>query len=220
MTMNEFQKLGRVARSNYDRLSRWYDYLAAGSEWRAQAAGLELLRLHEGDTVLEIGSGTGQALLVVARSVGNSGKVFGIDLSWGMIAKAADKLEKASLSERSSLLRGDAVHLPFQGDFCDAILMSFTLELFHPGDMSRVLSECQRVLRESGSLCVVALAEKEDPGPMSRMYGWAHRNFPEWLDCRPIDVQSVVSQAGLQIQDMIEMGMWGLPIQILLAEKS
>ena len=69
--MNELQKSGRAARSNYDRLSRWYDLLAAGSERHAQAAGLELLKVMEGDTVLEIGSGTGQALLVLARSAGN-----------------------------------------------------------------------------------------------------------------------------------------------------
>ena len=217
--MNESQRSYRVTRSNYDRLSRWYDLLTARSEHRAQAAGLGLLSVEEGDTILEIGPGTGQALLALARSVGDRGMVIGIDLSSGMLSQAAAKLRKADLSQRAALVGGDALQLPFHSEFCAAVFMSFTLELFSPGEITTVLSECQRVLRNGGALCAVTMMENTDPGLMSRAYVWAHRKFPHFIDCRPIDVQSIVSQASFQIRDMQVMGMWGLPIQIVLAIK-
>lgn len=215
--MNETQKSSRVTRSNYDRLSPWYDLLAGRSERRAKAAGLEILAVQEGDTVLEIGSGTGQALLALARSVGSSGKVVGIDLSGGMISQAAAKVSRAALSQRAALVCGDTLYLPFQTSFCDAVFMSFTLELFPPDSITTVLSECQRVLRNGGSLCVVAMAERANPGLPIRMYTWAQQKFPAVIDCRPINVQAVISQAGFQLREAVEMEMWGLPIGIVLA---
>lgn len=215
--IQEFQQSSRVTRSNYDRLSRWYDLLAARSERRAKEAGLEILAIQEGDTILEIGSGTGQALLALARSVGSSGKVVGIDLSKGMISQAAAKISRTALSQTAALVRGDAFYLPFQANFCDAVFMSFTLELFPPDGILTVLSECQRVLRNGGSLCVVAIAERANPGLPVRMYTWAQRSFPAVIDCRPIDVQGVTPQAGFQIREAVDMEMWGLPIGIVLA---
>jgi demethylmenaquinone methyltransferase/2-methoxy-6-polyprenyl-1,4-benzoquinol methylase len=159
-------------------------------------------------------------LLWLGQSIGSPGKVVGIDRSGGMLAQAAGKLQKAALSTRADLVNGDAVHLPFQADFCDGIIMSFTLELFLPEEMIAVLAECRRVLKHAGRLCVVAMAETTDPGSMYRVYAWGPRIFPEWIDCRPIDVQSALSQASFQIRDVIEIGMWGLPIRIVLAEKS
>jgi demethylmenaquinone methyltransferase/2-methoxy-6-polyprenyl-1,4-benzoquinol methylase len=215
--IQEFQHSSRVTRSNYDRLSPWYDLLAGRSERRAKEAGLEILAVKEGDTVLEIGSGTGQALLALARSVGSSGSVVGIDLSRGMISQAAAKISRTALSQRAALVCGDALYLPFQASFCDAVFMSFTLELFPPDDSLIVLSECQRVLRNGGSLCVVAMAERANPGLPIRMYTWAQQKFPAVIDCRPIDVQGVMSQAGFQIRDAVDMEMWGLSIGIVLA---
>ena len=215
--IQEFQHSSRVTRSNYDRLSPWYDLLAGRSERRAKEAGLEILAVQDGDTVLEIGSGTGQALLALARRVGRSGKVVGIDLSRGMISQAAARGSRVSLSQRAALVCGDALYLPFQANFCDAVIMTFTLELFPPDGIITVLSECQRVLRNGGSLCVVAMAERANPGLPIRMYTWAQRKFPAVIDCRPIDVQGVISQAGFQIRDAVKMEMWGLPIGIVLA---
>lgn len=215
--IQEFQHSSRVTRSNYDRLSPWYDLLAGRSERRAKEAGLEILAVKVGDTVLEIGSGTGQALLALARSVGSSGNVVGIDLSRGMISQAAAKISRTALSQRAALVCGDALYLPFQASFCDAVFMSFTLELFPPDDSLIVLSECQRVLRNGGSLCVVAMAERANPGLPIRVYTWAQQKFPAVIDCRPINVQAVISQAGFQIREAVDMEMWGLSIGIVLA---
>ena len=215
--MNETQKSSRVTRSNYDRLSRWYDLLAGRSERRAKEAGLEILAIQEGDTVLEIGSGTGQALLALARRVGSSGKAVGIDISKGVISQAAAKVSRTAHSQRAALVCGDARYLPFQANFCDIIYMSFTLELFPPDGITTVLSECQRVLRNGGSLCVVAMAERANPGLPVRMYTWAQRKFPAMIDCRPIDVQEVITRAGFQIREAVDLEMWGLPIIIVLS---
>jgi demethylmenaquinone methyltransferase/2-methoxy-6-polyprenyl-1,4-benzoquinol methylase len=218
--MDECQKVSRTDRSNYDRLSRWYDLLAAGGERRAQAAGLQMLPVQPGDMVLEIGSGTGGALLALAGSTGEAGRAIGLDLSRGMLGQAAAKLHKSGLSHRAALVRGDALQLPFQSAACDAVFISFTLELFSPDEIANVLVECWRVLKSGGVVCAVALDRLANPGLASKLYGWAQRSLPDLVDCRPIDVLRFVSQAGFRLRDVAEMQMWGIPVRIVLAEKT
>ncbi|MFC2083133.1 class I SAM-dependent methyltransferase [Candidatus Bipolaricaulota bacterium] len=100
-----------VTKANYDRLSRWYDWMAARSERKAVQAGLDLLAASEGETILEIGYGTGRAIEALARAVGESGRVVGIDLSEGMHRVAVKRVERAGLSHRVDLICGDATFL-------------------------------------------------------------------------------------------------------------
>jgi demethylmenaquinone methyltransferase/2-methoxy-6-polyprenyl-1,4-benzoquinol methylase len=223
--MINLPEISRVTRSKeqalaaYDRFSRWYDWLSASSERPLAELGLRKLNASAGETALEIGFGTGHALLALASAVGASGRVVGIDISRGMFNVASEKIARANLSQRVTLEQGDAVALPFASDFFDAIFISFTLELFDTPEISIVLAECRRVLKPDGRIGIVAMARDEQENIPQRIYEWFHQRMPAYVDCRPIYVQSALDQACFQIQSVTRKMMWGLPVEICIAQK-
>jgi len=218
MHMQPVNRSKAQAQATYDRLSRWYDVLAGSSEKRLIDAGLLRLAVHDGDKVLEIGCGTGHAILVLARAAGDSGRVYGLDISAGMLRVAQQGVNRAGLSGRVDLHQGDAAQLPFDDASLDAIFSSFTLELFDTPDIPVVLGECRRVLRDGGRLCIVAMSRAGKRGLMLRLYEWAHDRFPRYVDCRPIYAQAAVQAAGFRLVDGIVKSTWGLPVEIVVAE--
>jgi ubiquinone/menaquinone biosynthesis C-methylase UbiE len=207
------------ARMAYDRLSRWYDVLAGSSERKYTDRALEILAALPGESILEIGYGTGQALISLAKATGPTGKVTGIDLSPGMLSLARERVEKAGVSGWVHLDCGDAINLPYPEDSFQAILMSFTLELFDTPEIPRVLQECRRVLDPRGRIGIVAM-DKGQSNLAVRLYEQAHQRFPTLLDCRPIYASQAVAEAGFQIHKQVGFSMWGLPGEIVIGRKS
>ena len=222
--MTDPLKISRVTRSKqqaiaaYDRLSRWYDLLSASSEQPLAELGLMKLNAGASEKILEIGYGTGQALLALASAVGDSGKVVGIDISRGMFKVASQKIARANLAHRVVLEQGDAANLPFKTDSFDAIFTSFTLELFDTPEIATVLAESRRVLKPGGRIGIVAIAQDSSPNIPLRIYEWFHKHMPAYVDCRPIYAQSALKLAGFQIQDVTRKWMWGLPVEICVAK--
>jgi ubiquinone/menaquinone biosynthesis C-methylase UbiE len=195
-------------RAFYNKIAKVYDVLAEHSEAPVRKAGLEMLDAQPGQKVLEIGFGTGHSLIELAKSVGSSGKVYGIDLSDKMVEISQKLAEKEGLGERIELSCGDALHLPYESESLDGVFMSFTLELFDTPEIPLVLAECRRVLRPRGRIVVVGMSRAKPEGLMMEMFEWTHRHFPNYLDCRPILVRQALEDAGFKICDAKIMKMW------------
>lgn len=181
---------------------------------------MELLHAREGERILEIGFGTGHCLLSLARDVGLSGRVYGVDLSQGMADIATTRLQKAGVMERVDLQVGDATSLPVPPASLDAVFMSFTLELFDTPEIPVVLNQCWKALRNGGRIVVVAMGQPEKPGAAVRIYEWFHARMPAAVDCRPIPAGRMVEEAGFLTSQKRSMSMWGLLVEIILAYKN
>ena len=205
-------------RKYYNKIAKFYDALSEKSEGPLKQLGLKRLAAAPGESVLEVGFGTGHSLVSLAAAVGPEGKVYGIDISDEMVDLAQERLTHAGLNDRSELRRGDAEHLPYDENSLDAIFFSFTLELFDTPQIPIVLNECKRVLKPGGRIAVVAVSREGEPGAMIKIYEWTHAHFPNLLDCRPIYVERALTAAGFTIKDKSIESMW-VPVEVIVAEK-
>ena len=209
------------ARSSYNRLSRWYDLIAGSTEKKYRDWGLAKLAAQPGEKILEIGFGTGHCLVSLAKSVGQNGHVIGLDISDGMLAIAQQRLQTEGLKKYVDLYLGDATRLDFiEANHLDGVFMSFTLELFDNPEIPLVLRECYRVLKPGGRTAIVSMTKTNPPNVPVRMYEWFHQHMPDYADCRPIFARQALEQNGFVIQDVSVSSMWGLPVEIVLGEKS
>jgi len=206
------------AKTGYNQMSRWYDFISGSSEKKYRDLGLQKLNAREGEQVLEIGYGTGHCILALAQAVGSNGKVCGLDISDGMQAMSEARVRAAGLSEHVDLRTGDAASLPFDENRFDSVFMSFTLELFDTPEIPLVLTECLRVLRPGGRIAVVSLIKKS--ALAVDIYEWFHERMPVSVDCRPILAQDDLAAAGFEIRSVDSLTMWGLPVEIILAVKA
>jgi ubiquinone/menaquinone biosynthesis C-methylase UbiE len=219
MPIEPVRRSKRQAQATYTWLSRWYDVAEDPAERRSRAMGLRLLHVEPGERILEIGFGTGHALVAMARGIGSSGTVYGIDVSRGMLTRTRARLQQAGLMHRVELVLGDGARLPYRDGCFDALFMSFVLELFDTPEIDEVLHECRRVLRHGGRLGVVSLASRSPGGVMPRLYTWLHRRCPTVVDCRPIPVHDALAGAGFQVEQTAPLDIFGLPVEATLARK-
>jgi ubiquinone/menaquinone biosynthesis C-methylase UbiE len=220
MQISPVNRSKSTAQIAYDRLSGVYDLLAGSSESPLMHQGLEMLAVGMGESVLEIGCGTGKGLVELLNRVGSTGRVYGVDLSPGMLRQARSRLAKSNLSNSERLLISDGAHLPFKSSSLGAVFLSFTLELFDTPEIPLVLDECRRVLKQDGRLGVVAMLKTDPSSRIIRLYEWFHAHLPAYVDCRPIQAHTMVLAQGFKLENTRFSNMWGLPVEILLASKS
>jgi ubiquinone/menaquinone biosynthesis C-methylase UbiE len=136
-----------------------------------------------------------------------------------MLEITRSRIDKKGLSNRVTLKCADAIQLPFEAEFFDAVFMSFTLELFDTPEIPTVLYECKRVLQSGGRICIVSLSKEGGSSWMRELYEWGHKKFPRLLDCRPIFVMRTLEDSGFKISDGALMSLWGLQVEIVIARK-
>ncbi len=217
-TISRVLQTKEETKSFYNKIASCYDLLAEHSEQPMRELGLQKLAASHGERILEIGFGTGHCVVELARAVGPSGHVDGIDLSERMLELATELVEQAGVSGWTELICGDGERLPYDDSTLDGVFTSFTLELFDTPDIPVVLAECKRVLKPGGRMVVVAVSKEGRQGVVMEIYEWTHRHFPNLLDCRPIYVRRALEAAGFAIRDTSLEMMW-VPVEVVLAVK-
>lgn len=208
------------AKQFYDRISGLYDSIADGGERKARERGLEVLAVQPGERVLEIGYGTGHSIVALAKAVGATGRVDGVDISEGMRSVASRRVKEEGLDEWVSLRVGEAPPLPYDDAQFEVVTMSFTLELFPLEVIPEVLAEIRRVLVDTGRVGVVSMATvlaNDRESALERTYKWMHMHFPHIVDCQPIDAERLVADSGLTIMQQERISLFTMPVAVVVA---
>ncbi len=133
-----------------------------------------LAELHEGEVVLDLGSGGGIDVLLSARRVGETGKVYGLDMTDEMLALALENKAKAGATN-VEFLKGHIESIPLPSNTIDVIISNCVINL--SGDKQRVINEAFRVLAPGGRFAVSDVIVREG------LPNEVRESMPLWTGC-------------------------------------
>jgi ubiquinone/menaquinone biosynthesis C-methylase UbiE len=120
--------------------------------WLPPAEVLGAMALHPGETIADVGAGTGYFSLPLAQAVGPQGKVYAVDAQEEMLSLLRQKLDEAALAN-VELIHAEADNTGLPASCCDLV---FAVNVWHEfDDHAAVLREFARVLKPGGRIAVL-----------------------------------------------------------------
>ena len=126
---------------------------------------LALVELHEGETVLDLGSGGGIDVLLSGRRVGPTGTVYGLDMTDEMLALAQENARQAGATN-VHFLKGVIEDIPLPAASVDVVISNCVVNLSPEKD--KVLAEVARVLRPGGRVGIADVVAEDHLTPADR----------------------------------------------------
>lgn len=206
-----------AVRGVYERIAPLYDAWALLTETRARRACLDLARVRDGESVLEVAVGTGMTFAeLLARNP--SGRNEGIDLTEGMLRRAKERARRVGRGE-FHLALGDAYALDFPDASFDLVVNNYMFDLLPEEDFPRVLAEFHRVLRPGGRLVLVNMTKGERL--QHRLAEAVYRLNPALMGgCRGVTLEPFVRAAGFEVARREVAVQLTFPSEIISASRS
>jgi len=147
--------------------------------WHTAKHALARMPIEEGETVLDLGCGSGYAARAM-QAAGGAGRAYGLDGSPEMVSNASAYTD----DENTGFLVGDFEHLPFETDSIDHV---FSMEAFYyASDPMAALEEIRRVLQSGGTFYCAVDFHADNPHTAEwteyvdiEMTRWSRREYRE-----------------------------------------
>jgi arsenite methyltransferase len=130
--------------------------------------------LHEGETVLDLGSGAGADVLISAHRVGPTGRAIGLDMTDEMLALARTNAERAGATN-AEFVKGNIEDIPLPDASVDVVISNCVINL--SADKPHVLREAARVLKPGGRFAVSDVVADPDMDAATRA------DMEQWTGC-------------------------------------
>jgi ubiquinone/menaquinone biosynthesis C-methylase UbiE len=189
--------------------ARFYDWMAVaytfGREARMRERTLEVAGIVAGETVLDVGCGTGTLALAARRRVGASGSVYGIDASEEMINRARAKSARRGLPVTFEVAAAQL--LPFADATFDVVLCSLAVHHLPEDARAGALAEMRRVLKPEGRALIVEFSRGRGVWALLHPVALLHaRRSPRILD----EAASLMKRVGFASVATGPLGFGGL----------
>jgi ubiquinone/menaquinone biosynthesis C-methylase UbiE len=112
---------------------------------------IELTPISDGDTILDLATGTSVIPRRLVESVKKDYQVVGLDITPSMLKSGKDKIAREKASEKIQLTCGDAMVMPFRDEVFNVVICGLAT---HHMNVSLLLSEIHRVLKNGGRLSI------------------------------------------------------------------
>jgi ubiquinone/menaquinone biosynthesis C-methylase UbiE len=205
----------------YDRVGKKLD----SQSFYEDRATDELIRRSDfssAQSVFEFGCGTGRlAARLLAEHLPESATYRAVDQSTTMVGVTRTRLER--FGERVEIVQSDGEPPsekppePF-----DRYVSTFVFDLLSERDIRSVLKQAHRDLRPSGLLCLASLSTGSTRSSRiaARLWSGVHRLQPRLvLGCRPIELTPFLTEPDWRIAHHVALAPFGLPAEVVVAER-
>jgi len=191
------------AEKTYNFTADFFDDPALGFWDRCGRRTVGLLGLEPGMRVLDVCCGTGASALPAAKTVGNGGRVIGVDLSENLLELAQQKAKAMQLGN-IEFLKADMTELSFEQEGFDAVIIVFGI--FFVPDMVEQIRKLWRLVKPGGKLAVTTWGPRFFEPAYTEWKASLAMVAPEWVtDFNPWDRITTVEA----VQGLIDEGLTG-----------
>jgi len=157
----------------FDAIAGQYDLLnhllSAGIDRRWRKRAIQALSLTGRERVLDLCAGTADLAISAIRAQPPAARVVGVDFADAMLRVGQEKIKQGRLSDRITLVRGDATRVPLADGAVDAVTIGFGIR--NVENTAAACGEMHRVLAPGGRIAILEFSIPATPG-VRTLYLW------------------------------------------------